>query len=80
MVAEMTGRQFRMVRDEGGLVRLEKRSANNLAELDDQNNYERAQFNEGKKRIAIISDASSAGISLHANRIHATNTRRRCRL
>ncbi|CAM9547901.1 unnamed protein product, partial [Hapterophycus canaliculatus] len=76
-VAEMTGRTERMVRLEDGSVYLEKRDANNMAGLQGQNNYERAAFNEGKKRIAIISDAASAGVSLHANKKYPLNPRKR---
>eukprot|EP00752_Nemacystus_decipiens_P001612 g1572.t1 len=77
VVAEMTGRTERMVRADNGSVYLEKRDANNTAGLEDQNNFERAQFNKGEKRIAIISDAASAGVSLHANKIYPENKRRR---
>ncbi|KAH8050072.1 hypothetical protein JL722_11607 [Aureococcus anophagefferens] len=77
-VAEMTGRQGGLVRD-GDKVRHEVRrvseGARNKANL-----YEREQFNSGKKLVAIISEAASAGISLHADkRVPARfrNTRRR---
>ncbi|CAM9717560.1 unnamed protein product [Scytosiphon promiscuus] len=76
-VAEMTGRTERMVRLDDGSVYLEKRDANNTAGLQGQNNFERAEFNEGRKRIAIISDAASAGVSLHANKKYPQNERRR---
>ncbi|CAN0040488.1 unnamed protein product, partial [Ectocarpus fasciculatus] len=76
-VAEMTGRQDRMVKADDGKVYLEKRDANNTAGIDEQNNFERAEFNEGRKLVAIISDAASAGVSLHANRTRPENPRRR---
>eukprot|EP00904_Undaria_pinnatifida_P010905 jgi/Undpi1/6945/HiC_scaffold_21.g09419.m1 len=76
-VAEMTGRRERMVRCPKGGVFQERRDANNTAGPQEQNNYERMQFNEGLKKIAIISDAASAGVSLHANRVYPMNQRRR---
>ncbi|CAN0461466.1 unnamed protein product, partial [Ectocarpus sp. 12 AP-2014] len=76
-VAEMTGRQDRMVKGDDGKMYLEKRDANNTAGIDEQNNFERAEFNEGRKLVAIISDAASAGVSLHANRTRPENPRRR---
>ncbi|KAJ1450345.1 P-loop containing NTP hydrolase pore-1-domain-containing protein [Pelagophyceae sp. CCMP2097] len=62
-VAEMTGRSARIVRVDGRL-RYEAR----LATDKDQslNVRERKAFMAGKKRVAIISDAASTGISLHA--------------
>lgn len=69
-VAEMTGRSKRLLRDEGGKLRLQSRAA------PDRNIVERDLFLKGKKYIAIISEAASAGISLHADR-RVANQRRR---
>ena len=68
-VAEMTGRQSRLVRDEstGKLVYM-KRNENITVPMHQRNIYERDLFQQGVKKIAIISEAASAGISLHADR------------
>lgn len=76
-VAEMTGRKARLVRQaagEGGArggVKWEARNASGVganATLDLINVHERQMFLNLEKRIAIISEAASAGISLHADR------------
>ena len=73
-VAEMTGRKARLVRQQGaGLtgVKWEARNASGVsasATLDLINVHERQMFLNLEKRIAIISEAASAGISLHADR------------
>lgn len=76
-VAEMTGRKARLVRQQGvvggakGGVKWEARNASGVAAnatLDLINVHERQMFLNLEKRIAIISEAASAGISLHADR------------
>lgn len=75
-VAELTGRKQRIgVNAVTGKKELKKRkvqgvaqSKTNLAEVD--------AFQDGSKRIALISDAASTGISLHADR-RAKNQQRR---
>ncbi len=44
--------------------------------MDKVNVYEMAQFQQDKKRVAIISDAASMGISLHASNREANQQRR----
>ena len=61
-------------RELGG-VRYEKRNADG-GSLETANPRERDAFNKGNKYVAIISDAASAGISLHADR-RFKNQRRR---
>ena len=56
-------------------VRYEKRNADG-GSLETANLRERDAFNNGEKFVAIISDAASAGISLHADR-RFKNQRRR---
>jgi hypothetical protein len=69
-VAEMTGRLSRVLRDKTGVLRHHTRTAA------DRNILERDAFQRGEKHIAIISEAASAGISLHADR-RVGNQRRR---
>lgn len=66
-VAELTGRKSRLIRDpETGEVTIDKRKIEGIKQ--DQLNIEEARlFQAGTKKIAIISPASSTGISLHAD-------------
>lgn len=61
-VAEMTGRKERLLRQKNGKVKLIKRSVNGIS-LASQNVHEKELFMQGKKRVAIISEAASAGVS-----------------
>ncbi len=75
-VAELTGRSRRLIRDQRtGRVEYKKRAPEGVA-MDRVNVYEMEQFQQGKKRIAIISDAASTGISLHASNRTANRQRR----
>jgi hypothetical protein len=82
-VAEMTGRKGRLVRDQKtGGVRYEPRNASGVgsgATLEMINVHERGLFLDGTKLISIISEAASAGISLHAD-VRVKNQRRRVHL
>ena len=82
-VAEMTGRKTRMIQqidDRTGkqIVSYEKRVKTNR-DADSINIEERQYFQSGKKHIAIISEAASTGVSLHADR-RVENQRRRVHL
>jgi hypothetical protein len=75
-VAELTGRTRRLIRDpRTGRIEYKKRAPEGIP-MDKTNVYEMEQFQQGKKRIAIISDAASMGISLHASN-RAVNQQRR---
>lgn len=75
-VAELTGRSKRLIRDHlAGTVEYKKRNPDGIA-MHQVNLYEMDLFQSGHKRIAIISDASSMGISLHASN-RAINKQRR---
>src|SRR5258705_4319458 len=66
-VAERTGRAGRLIRDSrNGELQYKKGAPEGVA-MDRTNVYEMAEFQSAKKRIAIISDAASTGISLHAS-------------
>jgi hypothetical protein len=74
-VAELTGRTRRLIRDQRGRVEYKKRAPEGVA-MHRTNVHEMEQFQAGKKRIAIISDAAAMGISLHASN-RAENRQRR---
>jgi len=75
-VAELTGRTRRLIRDpRTGRVEYRKRVPEGVA-MDRANVYEMEQFQSGRKRNAIISDAASTGISLHASNRTANKQRR----
>ena len=72
-VAEMTGRKGRLVRRRDGEagVKWEARNASGVdkgSSLEMINILERKMFLGGEKLVAVISEAASAGISLHADR------------
>jgi predicted RNA methylase len=74
-VAELTGRTRCLIRDSQGRVQYKKRAPEGVA-MHRTNVHEMQQFQSGKKRIAIISDAAAMGISLHASN-RAENRQRR---
>lgn len=88
-VAEMTGRNGRILRNKLGKYKYVKRfgskqkvyglstSVNPEDENDRLNTIEKRKFMEGKKDVAIISDAASTGISLHADKRCKSNYKRR---
>ncbi|XP_065056159.1 uncharacterized protein LOC135684506 [Rhopilema esculentum] len=79
MVAEMTGRSGRVVRPgPKSEPRYESRAAAS-GSVESLNVQERNSFMAGNKLVAIISDAASTGISLHADH-RAENKRRRIHL
>ncbi|KAJ4815925.1 RING/FYVE/PHD zinc finger protein [Rhynchospora pubera] len=75
-VAEITGRRGMLVRASGGRgVVYQARNSKDVT-MEMINMHEKKQFMDGKKLIAIISEAGSAGVSLQADR-RALNQRRR---
>ncbi|ESO98737.1 hypothetical protein LOTGIDRAFT_158685 [Lottia gigantea] len=79
-VAEMTGRKGRIVRKTPtSTPQYEQRGSESDIGVESLNVKERNMFMEGKKLIAIISDAASTGISLHAD-LRVANKRRRIHL
>jgi len=79
-VAELTGRKGGIFFDEGGNAEYRDRKAGDSQfKKCDVNLYEKDLFMRGEKLVAIISDASSTGISLQADR-RVKNLRRRCHI
>ncbi|KAL6756388.1 hypothetical protein V8C86DRAFT_3136630 [Haematococcus lacustris] len=77
MVCEMTGRRGRIVQEgRSGRYVYELRAKPESNEMDSLNVREKELFMQGKRLVAIISDAASTGISLHAS-LDAVNQRRR---
>jgi len=75
-VAEMTGRRGRVVKtDKQPQPHYEARESDS-SNVDSLNIQERNSFMNGTKHVAIISDAASTGISLHAD-LRAANQCRR---
>ncbi|RLV82882.1 hypothetical protein DV515_00016549 [Chloebia gouldiae] len=74
-VAEMTGRKGRVVRRPDSSVVFESRAEQGLS-IDHVNLKEKERFMQGEKLVAIISEASSSGISLQADR-RVKNQKRR---
>jgi len=75
-VAEITGRTRRLIRDpRTGKVEYKKRAPEGVA-MQRVNVHSMEQFQKGRCRVAIISDAGSVGISLHASN-RAPNHQRR---
>lgn len=75
-VSELTGRTRRLIRDtRTGRIEYRKRTPEGVA-MDRANLHEMEQFQQCRKRVAIISDAASTGISLHSSN-RAQNKQRR---
>jgi hypothetical protein len=85
-VAELTGRKYRYVRcHQTGKLIYSARSPHRIIDeedfraKDEVNDQERLAFMNGDKRVAIISDACSCGISLHSDE-RVKNKQRRLHL
>ncbi|MED6108924.1 udp-glycosyltransferase [Stylosanthes scabra] len=78
-VAEVTGRRGMLVRASNGKgVTYQARNTKDVT-MEMVNMHERQLFMDGKKLVAIISEAGSAGVSLQADR-RAANQKRRVHL
>ncbi len=78
-VAELTGRKKKLgVDPESGRKALVKRAGEGISQKK-ANIEEMKAFQEGKKRVAVISRAASMGISLHAD-LRAANQERRVQI
>jgi len=75
-VAEMTGRRGRVVKTEKQPQPHYEARESDSSNVDSLNIQERNSFMNGTKHVAIISDAASTGISLHAD-LRAANQCRR---
>ncbi|XP_073000947.1 LOW QUALITY PROTEIN: protein FORGETTER 1 [Typha latifolia] len=78
-VAEMTGRRGMLVRASGGKGVIYQARNTKEVTMEMINMHEKQLFMDGKKLVAIISEAGSAGVSLQADR-RALNQHRRVHL
>ncbi|KAH9315300.1 hypothetical protein KI387_023927, partial [Taxus chinensis] len=74
-VAEMTGRRGSVVRTPNGKVAYQPRNTKDVT-MEMVNMNEKQLFMDGKKLVAVISEAGSAGVSLQADK-RASNQKRR---
>ncbi len=78
-VAEISGRRKRLLRDpRTNEVRYASRASKGVP-MHKINTHENEQFQNGTKRIGIITAAGSTGISLHSS-LSAINQQRRCQI
>jgi len=67
-VAEMSGRSHRMKRKKDGTLAYVARSEELKCSIDGANMVEQVLFQKGAKKMCIVTEVASAGISLHADR------------
>merc|ERR1719454_1861277 len=67
-VAEMSGRSHRMRRRKDGTLAWVARAEELRCTLDGANLVEQVLFQKGSKKVALVTEVASAGISLHADR------------
>ncbi|CAJ0579156.1 unnamed protein product, partial [Mesorhabditis spiculigera] len=67
-VAEMTGRRYRIIQTESGEITHQRRNDKTDVALELINMEEKENFMSGRKKVAIISEVASSGISLQADK------------
>lgn len=67
-VAEMSGRSHRMKRRKNGTLAYVARADELRCPVEQANMFEQVYFQKGMKKVAIVTEVASAGISLHADR------------